>query len=289
MVVDGRWLLRALLIVGGVALVCAYMTLCLLFYQGQWQLILHPKQTAAHPATVDGRAVEVVRFGPNATGLPQRVGWWIPAAADAPFRHLVVLYLPSGDGALAEATPTLDAIAKTGIAVFAIDWRGYGASAPMHPSEQSMGEDAAAAWQYVVESRHVPAARVVPYGVGVGGSIALALAGEHREVPAIFLDGPRYDIERDVKKDPRVSALPVHLLLKDRFALEPALSQGSLPKMIITRAAKEDPRSLAASDPKMTLAMPAFDEATFEARLRRFLGVYAPPSPEPSLTPEMHR
>ena len=271
------------------ALVCAYLTLCLLFYQGQWQLVLHPKRTEAHPAAIDGRPIEVVRFGPDATGVPQRVGWWIPAAAETPFRHLVVLYLPAGDGSLVDATATLDAIARTGIAVFAMDYRGYGASAVTHLSEQAMREDAEAGWQYVVGERHVPGGRVLPYGAGVGAALALDLAGEHRETAAVLLDGPRYDIEKDVRKDPRVSALPVSLLLKDRFALEPALGQGSLPKLIITRAAQEDARSLAAANPKMTMAMPGFDAATMDGGLRRFLSQYAPPSPETSLAPAMQR
>lgn len=289
MVVDGGWLLRALLVVLVTALVCGYLTLCLLFYQGQWQLVLHPKRTEAHPKVIDGRPVEVVRFGPDATGVPQRSGWWIPAQADAPFGHLVVLYLPSGEGSVADATATLDAIARTGIAVFAIDWRGFGASAPMHPSEQSMHADAEAAWQYVVDQRHVPGGRILPYGAGVGGSIALALASEHKGTAAVMLDAPRYDIEKEVRGDPRVGALPVGLLLKDRFALEPGLAQGSLPKLILTRASQEDPRSLAAADPKMTMAMPKFDGAAFEALLRRFLSQYAPPTPVPSLASETRK
>ena len=289
MVVEGGWLLRALLVVGLTALVCAYLTLCLLFYQGQWQLVLHPKRTEVHPTALDGRPIEVVRFGPDATGIPQRTGWWISAAAETPFRHLVVLYLPAGDGSLVDATATLDAIARTGIAVFAMDYRGSGASAATHPSERAMREDAEAAWQYVVGERHVPGGRVLPYGAGVGAALALDLAGEHQETVAVLLDGPRYDIEQDVRRDPRVRALPVSLLLKDRFALEPALAQGSLPKLIITRAVREDARSLAASDPKMTMAMPSFDTATMAGVLRRFLSQYAPPSPESSLAPALRR
>jgi len=289
MVVEGGWLLRALIAVGVTALVCGYLTLCLLFYQGQWQLILHPKRSDAHPAAIDGRTIEVVRFGPDATGVPQRTGWWIPAAADAPFRHLVMLYLPAGDGSLADATATLTAIAHTGIAVFAIDYRGFGASAPGRPGEQAMREDTEAAWQYLAGQRHVPGSRILPYGAGVGASLALALAREHKETAAVLLDGPRYDIEKDVRADPRVRALPVGWLLRNRFALEPMLGQNSVPKLIVTRARQEDPRSLAAADPKMTLVLPGFDQSAFDTVLRRFLSQYAPPSPEPALTPTAQR
>ena len=61
-------------------------------------------------------------------------------------------------------------------------------------------------------------------------------------------------------------ALPVNLLLKDRFALEPALGQGSLPKLIITRAVRRRMRARwRRRIPKMTMAMPSFDAATMEA------------------------
>ncbi len=286
LVVEGRWLLRAFLLVVGAALVCGYLSLCLLFYQGQWQLVLHPTRMSARPATIGGLNYELIRFGPDATGVPQRTGWWIPARSDAPFRHLVLLYLPSGDGSLVDSIGTLEAIAGTGIPIFAIDWRGFGESANVHPSEQRMLEDADAAWQYLVSSRHIGQGRILPYGAGVGASIALQLAGQHGTVPAILLDGPRYDIEQEVRADPRVRTLPVGLLLRDRFSLEPALRESHVPKLIVTRGAQDDPRSLSAGDPKLTVAMPEFDPGILQATLRRFLSQYAPPTPVPSLVPQ---
>ncbi len=286
MVVEGGWILRAMLVLLGVSLVCGYLTFCLLFYQGQWQMVLHPVRTERRPATIGGRGYEVVRFGPDATGVPQRVGWWQPASATGDFRHLAVLYLPSVDGSLADETETLDALSRMGVAMLAVNWRGYGESAALRrPSERSMREDAEAGWQWLTATHGLSGARLIPYGRGVGAAVALEMARRHGQTPAMILDGPRFDLEREVAADPRVRLLPVGLLFKDRFALEPMLGESKVPKLIVTRGPTEDGRVLSAGDPKMTLALPQFEAGAFEALVRRFLGQYAPPTPEPLLIP----
>src|ERR1700748_1053451 len=69
--VDPRWVLKALAVVLAVAFLCAWGTLCLLWYQGQWQLVLHPSRTiATTPASVGVQFIPV-RFGTDVTGQPQ--------------------------------------------------------------------------------------------------------------------------------------------------------------------------------------------------------------------------
>jgi hypothetical protein len=72
--VDPRWILKALGIVLFVALLCAWGTLCLLWYQGQWQLVLRPSRTVA---TTPNRYLfnfMEVRFSDDAVGNPQLYG-----------------------------------------------------------------------------------------------------------------------------------------------------------------------------------------------------------------------
>ena len=61
------WLVKALAAVLLAAVLCGYLTLCLLFYQGQWQLVLHPsRDTSIHPPVVDSPTkAELVRFAPD--------------------------------------------------------------------------------------------------------------------------------------------------------------------------------------------------------------------------------
>src|SRR5579864_1753852 len=105
--VDPRWILKALAIVLAVALLCAWGTLCLLWYQGQWQLVLHPSRTvAATPASVGLNFTEL-HFADDATGVPQLNGWLIPAYADTATPSApTALFLHSADGSIADALPS---------------------------------------------------------------------------------------------------------------------------------------------------------------------------------------
>ena len=286
MVVDPRWLLKAGAVMLGVAFVCGYVTLCWLFYQGQWQLVLHPVKTAARPAAIGGAPFAMIRFGPDGSGLPQRTAWVIPAAANDPYRHLTVLYLPSGDGSLNDALPTLEALQRVGIAVFAVQYRGYGESAGGPPGERTMREDAESAWRYLVQEQKVDGRLVVPFGAGVGCALAMGLLQQHPEISAVVLQSPPFDLVARVKADPRVRFLPVDRLLHDRFAMEPALAASKTPKLLLTEGATEPREITAAGEPKMTVEMTHFDEAQFAAALRRFLDAYAPSTPPVQLMPQ---
>ncbi len=279
LVVEPRWLLKAGLMTLAVAFVCGYATLCGLFYQGQWQLVLHPVKTTERPATVGGSGYEVVRFGPDGSGIPQRTAWWMAPGSEDRYRHLVVLYLPSGDGSLKDAVPVLEGLRRLGIAVFAMNYRGYGESAGDRPNEVMMREDAEAALRYLEQERKVDGHDVIPLGAGVGASLAMGLVTAHAEIPAIVLDAPRFDVVARVKADPRVRFLPVDPLLHDRFPMEPQLRESKVPKLIFSDTRTESGEIVRAGEPKMTVEMPRFNEGLFDQALRRFLDAYAPPTP----------
>lgn len=283
MVVDPAWLLKAFLAMVLVALVCGYLTLCALFYQGQWQLVLHPVRSSAPPPSVGGVPFESVRFGAGATGTPQLVGSWIPASAGAEVAPPTILYLPGGDGSLAGDQATLASLHSIGAAVFAIDYRGYGQSADLHPGERSMTEDAQTAWTYLTGSRGIPGGSIVPYGRGVGASLALGLAATKGVVPAVILDEPDFNVAARVRSDPRSHFLPLQLLFHDRFALLPALEELKTPKLILTRSGTEDPAVLKAADPKMTVALPPSATDPYASIVKRFLDTYAPSTSSPKL------
>ena len=250
--VSPRWLVRAFLVSVGVALVCGYLTFCVLFAQGQWQLVLHPSRATG---IVPG-ATEAVRFGTDASGRPQLAGLWLPADATSRYRGLTVLYLPSGDGSLATATTTLTTLHELGLGVLAFDYRGYGASAAGHPTQARMEADAESALAYLNTTRHIPDARVIVYGSGVGGYLAARLAAGHPDISSVILDGPRFDVAAEVARDPRVRLLPVRLLLRERFDLDAVLRTLKVPKLVLSRGAVESAALRYAADPKITVALP---------------------------------
>ena len=285
--INPLWLVKALAITLLVALLCGYLTLCVLFYQGQWQLVLHPTHGGAPTAPAPA---ETIHFGPDETAIPQLTGLWIPAYPGSRYAAITILYLRDGDGSLADSAAALATLHTLGANIFAFDYRGYGQSAATHPTQQNMLQDTATAWQYLITSRSISAHQIVPYGIGTGTSLATQLAATHSDVPAIILDSPRADLLDAVRKDPRSSLVPVHLLFHDRFPLAEPLSTLHTPKLLLSTDAagqKIPPAFRTAADPKITAEFTALSDPHYLQTLSRFLDQYLnlPPSAIPQLTP----
>jgi pimeloyl-ACP methyl ester carboxylesterase len=273
-VVDGRWLLKAVAIVVGGALLCTYVTLCLLFYVGQWQLVLHPVRTTG--PTPEG----LIRFSSEATGQPQLAGEWLPAISSNRYNQLTILFLPGGDSTTAAFSSTQTALREIGLNVFTFDYRGYGRSANAHPSEKRMQQDSRAAWTYLISTRHIPENRIIPYGVGVGASLAASLAAEHGEVPAIILDSPYTDLGRVIGGDSRFRFLPFSLLFHEDFPLRDTLSKLQRPKMLIVREDVGEPEAFrTAASPKSLLNLAASSGSRFSDGVSGFLNEAVPVPP----------
>jgi pimeloyl-ACP methyl ester carboxylesterase len=281
--VDPAWLLKALAFTVLTALLCGYLTFCLLFYQGQWQLVLHPTRTTTSPQSVAGIPYELIHFGPDESAVPQLTGWWIPSDPGGRYANSILLFLPGSDGSLADTIPTLASLHNLGINVFAFDYRGYGQSAPTRPNQQNMTQDAESAWRYLNISRHIPAEQILLYGIGVGASLATQLAASHAASPALILDSPHADLLDAARQDHRSDLIPVRLLFRQRFPLAEPLSKLHTPKLLISRSVSPDKAFLKAADPKLTVELATPSEALYQQSLTRFLGEYVTPAPIPQL------
>jgi pimeloyl-ACP methyl ester carboxylesterase len=284
-VVSPIWLVRAIVLTIVAALFCGYLTLCLLFYQGQWQLVLHPTRTAASPTSIAGVPYELIRFGPDESATPQLTGWWIPSEPGGRYAHTTILFLADGNGSLRDSIPILASLHNLGINVFAFDYRGYGQSAATRPNQESMTQDTDSAWQYLTTSRGIPAQHIVPYGTGVATSLAARLAAIHNTIPALILDSPRADLLDVARHDPRAKLIPVRLLFHERFPLAEPLSTLRTPKLLLSRATSLDQTFLTAANPKLTVELATPSAVLYNQSLARFLDLYFPPAPVPALVP----
>ncbi len=290
-IVDPRWLLKAAAVAIGGALLCAYGTLCLIVYQGQWQLVLHPV-TGPMAAVAGGQEL---RFGAGETGQPQLAGVWMPAAASgatASGAAATILYLPDGSGNLAQDAAALQQLHGLPVNVFAFDYRGFGASAGApHPDEARMKEDAESAFTYLVNTLHVPASRIVPYGVGLGGALAAGLAARHGEVPAVVLEEPRANATGEALADSRSRLVPLGMFFHERFDLAGPLGELKTPKLLLEAGPSHSPVASAAqftalghaaASPAMMVHLKPSDgekEKIWRASVLRFLDEYLPIPP----------
>jgi len=76
--------------------------------------------------------------------------------------------------------------ASHGYSVLAYDYRGYGRSSGT-PSEQKTYEDILAAYDYLVEEKHVPPSTILVWGFSLGGGPSTWLA-ENKRVGALLLE-----------------------------------------------------------------------------------------------------
>jgi pimeloyl-ACP methyl ester carboxylesterase len=277
--ISARWLAGAFAVAVAAAAVCAYATLCLLFYQGQWQMVLHPSRYITATPADQKLKFDDIRFDYTETGVPKLDGWWIPAEPAARWSASTVLYLHGGEGSLSNSVDDLATLHSLGINVFAFDYRGYGRSAGLRPNEQRMTEDVHAAWSYLTATRHLAAKSVVIYGSGVGASLAAELASglpSASQPAGIVLDGPSEAAITIVSRDARAKILPLSLLLKERFDPTDALRASSLPKLFLDRngaKARTEQLYRTAALPKEYFEL---NQNGYEATLRRFFDEVLP-------------
>jgi len=105
---------------------------------------------------------------------PQQVQiWWLPQAdPEAP----TLLYLHGTFRNLFQNLPKIDALRAAGFAIVAVDYRGWGESTPIVPTEDTIYADARIAWLELVRVQPDPHRRVL-YGHSLGGAVAVELAG----------------------------------------------------------------------------------------------------------------
>ncbi|HEY1767246.1 MAG TPA: alpha/beta fold hydrolase [Terracidiphilus sp.] len=285
--VPGRWLLSAVAGTLLAAALCAWGALCLLFWQGGWQLLYHPTSLVARTPAAAGLPFDPIGFATTGTGLPRLIGWWIPAAAHAPFSRYTVLYLHGQNGNLGGTVDHLAQLHSAGVNLFAFDYRGYGQSQFTHPSERHWLEDAGWALQYLTATRHIAPGSIVLDGSDLGANLALECAAAHPQVAGaqlagVVLESPLPDATRAIFMDERSRLVPARLLVHDRYDLRSAAAALRTPSLWFLPASQaaagnhppDNPEFLqSVSAPKMVVWLPAGgDDDAFADEFSRWLG-----------------
>lgn len=98
--------------------------------------------------------------------------WWLPPSDPA---APTLLYLHGTFRNLYRNHPKIEALRAAGFGVLAVDYRGWGDSTPIVPSEKTIVADAEAVWAELIRRQPEPCKRVI-YGHSLGGAVAIDLA-----------------------------------------------------------------------------------------------------------------
>ncbi len=176
------------------------------------------------------------RVAPASVGLPQAseetlttadgeriIVWHVPPREGRP----VILYFQGNGGGPLLRVPRFAALAKEGIGLIAVSYRGYGGSSGS-PSEEGLIADARAAYEFA--AARYDAKRIVPWGESLGSGVAVALAAE-KPVGRVVLEAP-FTSEADVGAKAYPFA-PVRWLMKDQFRSDERIVRVTAPVLIL--------------------------------------------------------
>jgi len=136
----------------------------------------------------------------------------------------------------------VDALAlahAAGANVFAFDYRGYGRSQFVRPSEAHWRQDAEWALDYLTGTRHIYSHSIVLMGDGLGANLALEVAAAHPELAGVVLDAPLARPMSTVFDDPRAHLVPAHELVHDRYDLDAAAAAVRVPSLWLLPSSAE--------------------------------------------------
>ena len=156
--------------------------------------------------------------------------WWWPAADP---RAPALLYLHGSRSNLTDQVQRLALLHGFGFSVFAIDYRGFGRSDGDLPSEETVYEDARAAWDWLSLKQPDPAKRYI-YGHSLGGAVAVDLAAAlSKDAAAGLIVESTFTTLVDIVKEWTFAWLPLGALMTQKFDSVSKMSKVAMPVLVV--------------------------------------------------------
>lgn len=210
-----KLLLRSLLPFGAIAAIL-YTAACLYLFFGQTRFIFFPSpviETTPEFFNLDYQ--EVWLPVKTESGKVERMhSWYIPSSSP---NVKFLLYL-HGNGVNIGANVThANRFHRLGFSVLLPDYRGYGRSEGSFPTEATVYQDAAVAWDYLVKERKIQPSQIFIYGHSLGGAVAIDLAVKHPDAAGLIVENSFTSIRDIVDYQGVYRIFPIDLILHQRF------------------------------------------------------------------------
>lgn len=197
---------------------CAATASCALVDTMERELVFRPRTadwTGYSPAILGEEEVWI----PVGNDGERLNGWWLESEG----ARYTLVYFHGARVNLTGSVYRLRGFRSAGFNVLAVDYRGYGRSAPRLPSEESVYEDALAAWQWL-DARVPERGRRILYGHSLGAPVAAEVALRSPGAAALV-------IESGFTSLPEMTALGG--LLRQRMDLLAKLRRLDLPVLVV--------------------------------------------------------
>ena len=217
------------------ALALALLTGCAALHEKQGEWIFQPSErTWGGYGAADGMQDTWIEFDSQRTGQRARLhGLWLAAAPrtgsdgrEAP----VMLYLHGSRWNVNSSAFRARRMQELGFSVLALDYRGFGRSDAVPPSEELAYEDARAAWDWL--AREYPTRPRYLFGHSLGGAIAIELAGAVTDEAGTIVEGAFTSIP-DVVGSTKWGWLPLGPLITQRFDAVSKVAQVGAPLLVV--------------------------------------------------------
>jgi uncharacterized protein len=197
------------------------------------RLIFHPSR--GHEASPEdlGLTFEELLLS-SSDGVTVHGYHFVPAAGEQARAHL--LYSHGNAGNVSTAFYLAQQLVERGFGVLMYDYRGYGHSSDVFPTETGVYADGEAALAALVERAGGPE-RVVLYGHSLGGGVSYELAARHPEVAGIVTDAAFTSVPDMVRHMPLLA--PFASLVRTRMDNLRRIAQVRMPKLIFHGTADE--------------------------------------------------
>lgn len=197
--------------------VAAYSVFCTYLWAAQDRHIFWPSREIVQKPSDYGLEYEdvFIRVPSENHAYEALHAWWIPAE-EIPNQR-ILLYLHGSAINISANVEHARRFHRMGFSVMLVSYRGYGLSDGDAPSEQTMYDDAEAAWAHLLNEKKVRPGQIMVYGHSLGGAVAIELAARHPEAAGLIVESTFTSIREVAEKNPFYRLFPLDWLIEHSF------------------------------------------------------------------------
>jgi alpha-beta hydrolase superfamily lysophospholipase len=189
----------------------------------------------AGSSATDGMADRWIAFTSRESGDPVTLhALWLPQVNES--TAPVLLYLHGARWNVSGSASRIRRMHDLGFSVLAVDYRGFGKSSDVLPSESMAYEDARAAWDFLAAA--YPTNKRFVFGHSLGGAIAIQLASNVDDASGLMVEGTFTSIP-DVFASMRWGWLPLGPLITQRFDSASRIDKVKAPVLVVHGSADQ--------------------------------------------------